>query len=406
MRYTLEQVRAIYNLPFTTLIFKAQEVHQKHQDPAGVQLCTLKSIKTGACPEDCAYCPQSSRNATFVEAEALMATESILQDARAASASGATRFCMGAAWRQVRDGKQFDSVLATVRGVKALNMEVCCTLGMITEPQAQKLKEAGCDVYNHNLDTSREHYSKIITTRTYDERLATIANVRTAGMEVCSGGILGLGETVDDRLKMLLEFANMEQQPDSVPINALVAVKGTPLENQEFVDTFEFVRAIATARILMPKAMVRLSAGRTKMSDETQSLCYLAGANSIFLGDKLLTTANPDKNDDMDLLNRLGMHSLHPDNARRIHRESGEAPVFVVEVDEEGREHDHCDHDEKFGMLGGACGDKPGHSHEEGENFGMLTTDCGGKPGEKDTHAVNGDGVWAHTCSSGGKCGH
>lgn len=389
MRYTLEQVRAIYNLPFTTLIFKAQEVHQKHQDPAGVQLCTLKSIKTGACPEDCAYCPQSSRNATFVEAEALMATESILADARAASASGATRFCMGAAWRQVRDGKQFDSVLATVRGVKALNMEVCCTLGMITEPQAQKLKEAGCDVYNHNLDTSREHYSKIITTRTYDERLATIANVRTAGMEVCSGGILGLGETIDDRLKMLLEFANMEQQPDSVPINALVAVKGTPLENQEFVDTFEFVRAIATARILMPKAMVRLSAGRTKMSDETQSLCYLAGANSIFLGDKLLTTANPDKNDDMDLLNRLGMHSLHPDNARRIHRESGEAPIFVVEVDEDGHEHGSCDHD-----------------HADGEKFGMLTTDCGGKPGEQDTHAVNGDGVWAHTCSSGGKCGH
>lgn len=399
MRYTLEQVRAIYNLPFTTLIFKAQEVHQKHQDPAGVQLCTLKSIKTGACPEDCAYCPQSSRNATFVEAEALMATESILKDARAAAASGATRFCMGAAWRQVRDGKQFDSVLATVRGVKALNMEVCCTLGMITEPQAQKLKEAGCDVYNHNLDTSREHYSKIITTRTYDERLATLANVRTAGMEVCSGGILGLGETIDDRLKMLLEFANMEQQPDSVPINALVAVKGTPLEKQEFVDTFEFVRAIATARILMPKAMVRLSAGRTKMSDETQALCYLAGANSIFLGDKLLTTANPDRNNDMDLLNRLGMHSLHPDNARRIHRESGEAPVFVVEVDE-----DYAN-GEKFGMLD----TQPrghGHHHAQGDTCNTVTTDCGGKPGEKDTHPVNNDGVWAHTCSSGGNCGH
>ncbi len=392
MPYTLEQIRAVYNLPFTTLIFKAQEVHQKHQDPAGVQLCTLKSIKTGACPEDCAYCPQSSRNATFVEAEALMATESILKDARAAVASGATRFCMGAAWRQVRDGKQFDSVLDTVRGVKALNMEVCCTLGMITEPQAQKLKEAGCDVYNHNLDTSREHYAKIITTRTYDDRLATIANVRSAGMEVCSGGILGLGETVDDRLNMLLEFANMTPQPDSVPINALVAVEGTPLAGREFVDTFEFVRAIATARILMPKAMVRLSAGRTKMSDETQALSYLAGANSIFLGDKLLTTANPDKNDDMELLNKLGLHSLHPDNARRIHRESGEAPVYMSEVDDENtlRAADAgCDHD---------------HTYEE--KFGMLTTDCGGKPGEKDTHAVTGDGVWAHTCSSGGKCGH
>lgn len=387
MPYTLEQVRAVYNLPFTTLIFKAQETHQKHQDPAGVQLCTLKSIKTGACPEDCAYCPQSSRNATFVEAEALMATESILKDARAAAASGATRFCMGAAWRQVRDGKQFDSVLDTVRGVKALNMEVCCTLGMITEAQAQKLKEAGCDVYNHNLDTSREHYAKIITTRTYDDRLATIANVRSAGMEVCSGGILGLGETVDDRLKMLLEFANMTPQPDSVPINALIAVDGTPLAGREFVDTFEFVRAIATARILMPKAMVRLSAGRTKMSDETQALCYLAGANSIFLGDKLLTTANPDKNDDMELLGKLGLHPLHPDNARRIHRESGEAAMFVVEVDDAG--HEHCDHD-----------------HAHGEPCGTVTTDCGGKPGEQDTHPVNNDGVWAHTCSSGGSCKH
>jgi len=255
MPYTLDQVKAIYDLPFTTLIFKAQEVHQKHQDPAGVQLCTLKSIKTGACPEDCAYCPQSSRNTTFVEAEALMETEAILRDARAASASGATRFCMGAAWRQVRDGRQFDSVLATVRGVKALNMEVCCTLGMITGNQAKQLKEAGCDVYNHNLDTSREHYAKIITTRTYDDRLKTLENVRSAGMEVCSGGILGLGETVDDRLKMLLEFANMTPPPDSVPINALIAVKGTPLENNKFVDTFEFVRAIATARILLAELM-------------------------------------------------------------------------------------------------------------------------------------------------------
>lgn len=391
MPYTLEQVKAVYELPFTTLIFRAQEVHQKHQDPAGVQLCTLKSIKTGACPEDCAYCPQSSRNQTFVEAEALMETEAILKDARAAAASGATRFCMGAAWRQVRDGRQFDSVLATVRGVKELNMEVCCTLGMITEDQAKKLKDAGCDVYNHNLDTSREHYSKIITTRTYDDRLRTIANVRAAGMEVCSGGILGLGETVDDRLKMLLEFANMTPQPDSVPINALIAVKGTPLENNKFVDTFEFVRAIATARILMPKAMVRLSAGRTKMSDETQALCYLAGANSIFLGDKLLTTANPDRNDDMELLNRLGMNALHPDKARRIHRESGEAKPFVFEVDDEDTleaAQPGCDHHD--------------HSHDHG----TVTTDCGGRPGHQDTHETNGSGVWAHTCSSGGSCKH
>ena len=378
MPYTLEQVRAIYELPLTTLIFKAQEVHQKHQDPAGVQLCTLKSIKTGACPEDCAYCPQSSRNNTFVEAEALMETDAILKDARAAAASGATRFCMGAAWRQVRDGKQFDSVLATVRGVKALNLEVCCTLGMLNADQAKKLKDAGCDVYNHNLDTSREHYSKIITTRTYDDRLQTLANVREAGLEVCSGGILGLGETVDDRLKMLLEFANMTPPPDSVPINALVAVKGTPLENNKFVDTFEFVRAIATARILMPKSIVRLSAGRTQMSDETQALCYLAGANSIFLGDKLLTTENPDKNDDLDLLNRLGLHPMHPDEARRIHRESGDAPVFDPASVAPARPAD----------SGGKVKIKYASDEEIAEH----------------AHELNDQGTWARPCTSG--CDH
>jgi biotin synthase len=239
---------------------------------------------------------------------------------------------MGAAWSRVRDGQQFDSVLKTVSGVKELGLEVCCTLGMLTEPQAKKLKEAGCAVYNHNLDSSREFYSKIITTRTYDERLETLANVRKAGLEVCSGGILGMGESVDDRLKMLVELASMDPQPDSVPINALIAVEGTPLEKQKFVDAFEFVRTIATARILMPKAMVRLSAGRTEMSDEMQALCYLAGANSIFLGDKLLTTPNPDQNDDFALLNRLGLHDLHPDDARKIHR--GEAALEPVEVAE------------------------------------------------------------------------
>lgn len=316
----LTQARALYDLPLNTLIFKAQEAHQAHQDPAGVQLCTLKSIKTGACPEDCAYCPQSVHHNTFVEAEALMETETILADARRAKTGGASRFCMGAAWRKVSDGKQFDSVLKTVSGVKDLGLEVCCTLGMVTAAQAVRLKEAGCDVYNHNLDTSREHYAKIITTRTYDDRLQTLSNVRQAGLEVCSGGIIGMGETVDDRLKMLVELAQMNPQPDSVPINALVAVEGTPLAGRKFVDTIEFVRTIAVARILMPKAMVRLSAGRANMNDETQALCYLAGANSIFLGEKLLTTGNPDIEEDMNLMKRLGLHPLHPDEARRVHR--------------------------------------------------------------------------------------
>jgi biotin synthase len=316
----LTQARALYDLSLNTLIFKAQEAHQANQDPAGVQLCTLKSIKTGACPEDCAYCPQSVHHNTFVEAESLMETETILADARRAKSGGASRFCMGAAWRRVADGKQFDSVLKTVSGVKELGLEVCCTLGMLSEPQAVRLKQAGCDVYNHNLDTSREHYAKIITTRTYDYRLQTLSNVRKAGLEVCSGGIIGMGETVDDRLKMLVELANMDPQPDSVPINALVAVEGTPLAGRKFVDSIEFVRTIAVARILMPKAMVRLSAGRANMTPETQALCYLAGANSIFLGEKLLTTGNPDIEEDMNLMKRLGLHPLHPDEARRVHR--------------------------------------------------------------------------------------
>lgn len=332
MPRTLEQVREIYSLPLTTLVFRAQQAHHRHQDPAGIQLCALKSIKTGACPEDCAYCPQSARHNTGLEAGALMETDAILTDAQKARAGGATRFCMGAAWSRVRDGAQFDSVLKTVAGVKALGLEVCCTLGMLTEPQARELKEAGCDVYNHNLDTSREFYSRIVTTRAYDERLQTLANVRKAGLEVCSGGILGMGESVDDRLKMLVELANMDPQPDSVPVNALVAVEGTPLAGRPFVDSFEFVRAIATARILMPKAMVRLSAGRAGMSDELQALCYLAGANSIFLGDKLLTTPNPGKAGDFALLERLGLRNLHPDDARKIHR--GEAVLEPVEVAE------------------------------------------------------------------------
>jgi len=354
---TLDEIRDLYNLPLTTLIFRAQQVHHQYQDPAGVQLCTLKSIKTGRCPEDCAYCPQSAHSKTFVEPAALMDTPTILQDAADAREGGATRFCMGAAWRRVYNTRQFDNIIETVRGVKELGLEVCCTLGMLDADQAKRLKEAGCDVYNHNLDTSREYYSKIISTRSYDDRLETIANVRAAGMEVCSGGILGMGETIDDRLKMLQELAGMDPQPDSVPINALIAVEGTPLAGQEFVDSFEFVRTIATARILMPKAMVRLSAGRTEMNEEMQALCYLAGANSIFLGDKLLTCENPSETDDRRLLERLGLHSLHPEAARAIHARA-----------DHDQDHNHDPFAEHLATDAGywahACGGECDHDHE------------------------------------------
>jgi len=321
--HSLSSLRAIYDLPFPELLFRAQEIHRRHQDPAGVQLCTLQSIKTGRCPEDCKYCPQSSHYHTGVEPEPLMETAPILDAARAARDGGASRFCMGAAWREVRDGDQFDSVLATVRGVSDLGLEVCCTLGMLTGAQASRLKAAGCTVYNHNLDTSRDYYPEIITTRTYDERLATLAAVRSAGLEVCSGGILGLGESVEDRLKLLGELAALDPQPDSVPINALVPVRGTPLGENAPVDIFEFVRIIATARILMPRAMVRLSAGRTAMTDEGQALCFMAGANSIFLGDKLLTTPNPERSDDLSLLARLGLHPLAAHGAEAAYAHSG-----------------------------------------------------------------------------------
>ena len=328
MAHTLEDVRNIHDLPLTTLIFRAQEVHQRWQDPAGVQLCTLKSIKTGRCPENCKYCPQSAHYHTGLEDEELMDTDAILTDARAALEGGASRFCMGAAWREVRDGAQFDSVLETVRGVSSMGLEVCCTLGMLRGDQAARLKDAGCSVYNHNLDTSREFYPEIITTRSYDDRLQTLSNVRSAGLEVCSGGILGMGETVDDRLKLLIELANLDPQPDSVPINALVAVEGTPLDEQEPVDPFEFVRVVATARILMPKSIVRLSAGRAAMSAETQALCFLAGANSIFLGEKLLTTPNPERSEDFRLLEKLGLHPLQPADARAHHR-NGETAAMA-----------------------------------------------------------------------------
>lgn len=308
--YSLETIREIYELPLPDLIFRAQTVHRQFHDPTAVQLCALKSIKTGRCSEDCKYCPQSAHHHAELEAEPLMNPEAVVASARLALEGGATRFCMGAAWREVRDGPQFDSVLASVRGVAALGMEVCCTLGMLSEPQATRLKEAGCAVYNHNLDTSREFYPSIITTRTYDDRLDTLNRVRSAGLQVCSGGILGMGESVDDRLKLLAELAALDPQPDSVPVNALIPVDGTPLAEAVPVDPIEFVRVIATARILMPAAMVRLSAGRTNMSDEMQTLCFVAGANSIFLGEKLLTTPNPGPADDLRLLTKLGMRPL------------------------------------------------------------------------------------------------
>lgn len=320
MSYTLEDLRELYELPLTTLLFKAQSVHHAHQDPAGVQLCTLKSIKTGRCSEDCKYCAQSAHHNANLEPEDLIDIGQVKLDARAAKENGATRLCMGAAWREIRNDRQMNNVVELVRAVKAEGLECCLTAGMLTYDQAIKLKEAGVDVYNHNLDTSREYYPEIITTRTYDDRLTTIENVRKAGMEVCSGGILGMGETIDDRLKMLAELANLHPQPESVPINALIPIPGTPLGDRAFVDGIEFVRCIAVARIIMPTTMVRLSAGRTEMNEELQTLCYMAGANSIFLGDKLLTAENPESEDDFTLLRKLGLHSLDPDVARAIHR--------------------------------------------------------------------------------------
>lgn len=317
MSVTLESARKLYELPITTLIFRAQQAHHEFQDPAGVQLSMLQSIKTGACPEDCKYCAQSSRYTTFVDREPLMDSSEVRVAAIKAKMSGASRFCMGAAWRGVSNERQFESVLKSVRVVDGLGMEVCCTLGLLTEDHAKRLKEAGMTVYNHNLDTSREYYSEIISTRTYDDRLRTLENVRKAGLEVCSGGIIGMGESEDDRLNLLVELANLDPQPESVPINALVAVEGTPMSDQKPVESIEFVRLIAVARILMPRCTVRLSAGRNSMSEETQALCFLAGANSIFIGNKLLTTANPETTADEKMLDRLGLHPLDPNVARK-----------------------------------------------------------------------------------------
>lgn len=304
--WTQQEVRALLDLPLPNLLFRAQSVHRTHFDPTQVQISTLLSIKTGGCPEDCAYCPQSAHFDTAVEATRLMRLEEVLAQARAAKASGAARFCMGAAWRSPKD-HDLDAVCAMVEGVKALGMETCVTLGMLTGAQAARLKEAGLDYYNHNLDTSPEHYGRIISTRTYRDRLDTLAHVREAGLNVCCGGILGLGEEVDDRAVLIAMLASMPQHPESVPINMLVRMEGTPLAHAEAIDPISFVRVIAAARITMPRSFVRLSAGREGMTDEAQALCFLAGANSLFHGPKLLTTPNPAEARDAALLARLGM---------------------------------------------------------------------------------------------------
>lgn len=310
--WTVDEIVAIHEMPFFALMDRAREVHRKNHNDGEVQLCTLLSVKTGGCPENCAYCPQSSHHDTSVEAEKMLDVDGVLEAADRAKAAGSTRFCMGAAWREVKDGPAFDRVLAMVRGVKAKGLEACVTLGMLNEEQAQKLKEAGLDAYNHNLDTSREHYRSIVSTRTYDERLVTLRAVRKAGITVCSGGIIGMGESVRDRAAMLMELSRLRPHPESVPINALVRVAGTPLESLPPVDVVEFVRMIATARIVFPHSRVRLSAGRTELSREAQMMCLYVGANSIFYGDKLLTTPNPEANEDTALIQSAGLSAMKP----------------------------------------------------------------------------------------------
>jgi biotin synthase len=304
--WTRAELRALFDLPLAELVFRAQSVHRENFDPAAVQISTLLSIKTGGCPEDCAYCPQSARYDTGVRAEKLMPLDAVLAEARAAREAGAGRFCMGAAWRSPKE-RDLEAVCAMVEGVKALGLETCATLGMLTAAQAGKLKAAGLDYYNHNLDSSPEFYGEIITTRTYEDRLQTLDHVRAAGIHVCCGGIVGMGETREDRVGMIATLANLPVHPESVPINMLVRVAGTPLADAPTLDPIEFVRTIAVARIAMPRSVVRLSAGREAMSEETQALCFLAGANSLFCGPKLLTTPNPERDRDRGLMDRLGL---------------------------------------------------------------------------------------------------
>ncbi|MDX2201757.1 MAG: biotin synthase BioB [Hyphomicrobiaceae bacterium] len=319
--WTLEEVRALFALPFPELMFCAQTVHRQSFDPARVQFAQLLSIKTGGCPEDCGYCSQSAHFETGVTASRLLADAAIVAEAGRAKTNGATRFCMGAAWRAPKD-RDIDRLCATVRAVKDMGLETCMTLGMLTAEQAVRLKSAGLDYYNHNIDTSPEHYASIVTTRTFADRLATLAHVREAGMAVCCGGILGIGETESDRASMLRELANLPRHPESVPINALMPIEGTPLGASKRVDILDFVRTVAVARIMMPRSVVRLSAGREHMTEEAQALCLLAGANSIFVGDRLLTTGNPGKAHDEGLIARLGMRP-----------ETAEAPIRAPRPD-------------------------------------------------------------------------
>jgi len=310
--WTVAETRAIYELPLFELLDRARAVHVRFHPKDEVQLCTLLSVKTGGCPEDCSYCPQSSKYETEVVPEKMLDVQAVLSAATRAKEQGATRFCMGAAWREVKEGAAFDRVLEMVRGVKGMGLEACVTLGMLNEAQAQRLKAAGLDAYNHNLDTSRRHYKSIISTRSFDDRLATLRNVRQAGITVCSGGIIGMGETVEDRCALLVELSSLSPHPESVPVNTLVRVEGTPLAAVPPLDPTELVRMIATARLLMPESKVRLSAGRTDLGREAQLLCLFAGANSIFYGDKLLTTSNPGEEDDRSLIESAGLRPEPP----------------------------------------------------------------------------------------------
>jgi len=310
--WTKDEIIAIYNKPMMDLLYEAASIHREHHDPNVVQVSTLLSIKTGGCPEDCGYCPQAARYHTEIEGNDLMSVSQVKAQALRAKSFGSSRVCMGAAWRNVKDGAEFDQVLEMVRTINKLDMEVCCTLGMITENQAHRLAEAGLYAYNHNLDTSEEYYKEVISTRGFEDRLQTIENVRKTNVTVCSGGIIGMGESVEDRAGMLVALSTLNPQPESVPINALVAVEGTPLEEEKPVEIWEMIRMVATTRIVIPETQVRLSAGRTEMSREGQAMCFFAGANSIFAGDKLLTTPNPDVNDDMKMFELLGLQAQKP----------------------------------------------------------------------------------------------
>ncbi|GGC57948.1 biotin synthase BioB [Marinobacter halophilus] len=333
--WTLQEARDLFNLPFNDLLFRAQTVHREHFDPNEVQVSTLLSIKTGACPEDCKYCPQSGHYNTGLEKEKLLEIEKVVAEARAAKQKGASRFCMGAAWRSPSK-KDMPYVLDMVKQVKSLGMETCMTLGMLQEEEARELADAGLDYYNHNLDTSEKYYSHIITTRTYQDRLDTLDNVRKAGMKVCCGGILGMGEDEDDRVGLLVQLANLPQHPESVPVNMLVKVKGTPLENVEDLEPFEFIRMLAVARIMMPASHVRLSAGREQMNEQMQALCFFAGANSIFYGEKLLTTSNPEADADMQLFAKLG---IRPEQREQCATEAQEEEVLAEAVEYEATRH-------------------------------------------------------------------